>query len=432
MHKTDRAIARLAVPALGSLAVEPLYVLVDTAIVGRIGTAELAGLGLASTVLLVAFAVFNFLAYGTTPRVGFLYGRGDLRGAAGVAVQGLWASAVIGAASVAVLLAGGSHVLRALGGEGAVLTNAETYLRISALGVPAVLVALVGHGYLRGLQDTRTPLVVAAVANALNLVVELWLVFGLGLGIAGSAWSTVIAQWVAAAWFLVLIVRDVSRRDATLRPLPDELRRLATTGRHLVVRTGALLGAFVVASAVAARIGAATLAAHQIAFQVFTFLALAVDALAIAGQALVAKALGAGDVAEVRATSDRLIRFGLACGVVLAAALLIGSRALPAVFTPDGDVRTRATQALVVLALMQVPAAVVFVLDGLLLGASDTRFLQWGTVAGLAVFAPLGAGVLRLPKPAIGWLYGGLTVWMLVRLAFNGLRYRSGAWLGSG
>ncbi|HEX9530941.1 MAG TPA: MATE family efflux transporter, partial [Acidimicrobiales bacterium] len=226
LSERDRRIVALAVPALGTLAVEPLYVLVDTAIVGRLGTTPLGGLALATTVLTTLLWVFNFLSYGTTARVAFLMGRGQRERSGDVAAQGLWLAAGLGIPVAVVVGAGGRLLPAALGGHGAVLATAATYLRISAFGIPAVLVALVGQGYLRGVLDTRSPLRVVVAANLLNVVLELVLVYGAHLGIAGSAWGTVAAQWVAAVWFLVLVGARLGAVGAVRRPVLAEIRRL--------------------------------------------------------------------------------------------------------------------------------------------------------------------------------------------------------------
>ena len=426
----DRRILALAVPALGTLATEPLYVLVDTAIVGRLGTVPLGGLALASTVLTTLLWVFNFLAYGTTARVAFLTGQGQPRAAAAVAAQGLWLAGAIGITLAAVILAGGRALAGVLGGEGAILEAATTYLRISALGMPAVLIALVGHGYLRGLSDTRTPLVVVVVANVLNVVLEVVLVYGADLGVAGSAWGTVVAQLLAAAWFLALVGRRVLGVDARLAPVWAEMRRLVVVGRHLFVRTGALLGTLAASTAVAARVDAATLGAHQITLQVFTFLALAVDALAIAAQALVGTSLGAGRTDEAVDTGGRLLRLGVVAGGAIGLALAASSWLLPHAFTADPAVARRATVALLLLAALQVPAALTFVLDGVLMGASDFRFLQWCTAGAALAFVPFAVAVLAEHRLGIAGIWVGLTAWMAVRTLANGVRFRQLGWIG--
>src|SRR5947209_11670626 len=314
LSERDRRIAALAVPALATVAVEPLYTLVDTAIVGRIGTAALGGLALASTVLNTSFWIFNFLSFGTTSRVAFLTGRGDDRAAANVATQGLWLCGCIGIPLGLLLYLVAPEVSRLLGGHDKVLQAAITYLRISALGIPFILVSLVGNGYLRGLSDTRTPLGVVVVANVVNVVLEVVLVYGFHLGVAGSAWGTVVSQMMAAGWFTVLIARRVATSGAGLRPVVAEMRGLIVVGRHLFVRTGALLTTLALATAVAARVGPATLGAHQIALQVWLFLTLAFDGLAIPAQALTGTLLGATDVAEARAYAGRLLRLGILFG----------------------------------------------------------------------------------------------------------------------
>jgi putative MATE family efflux protein len=423
----DREILRLALPAIATLAAEPLYVLVDTAIVGHLGTAALGGLAVASAVLVLCFMVFNFLAYGTTARVAFLTGARQGKTAAQVAAQGLWICAGLGSALVAVVALGARTFSRALGAEGAILDAATTYLSISAVGAPAVLVALVGTGYLRGVRDTKTPLVIVIVANVFNVVVELILVYGLDYGVAGSAWGTVAAQWGAAVVFLYVVGRRVSATGASLRPVRREILGLLVTGRHLLVRTGSLLAALTLATSTATRIGATSLGGHQIASQIFGLLALLVDGLAIAAQALVGSNLGAGNPDEARETSARLLTWGLGAGVALAVVVAALSGVVPRIFTPDPAVVDRAQIALLWLALLQIPAAAVFVLDGVLIGASDTRFQQWANVAACAAFVPCAALVLRFDL-GIGGLWAGLMVWMLVRLAANYTRFVRGTW----
>src|SRR5687767_14145872 len=237
LNDRDRAIVRLAVPAFGTLAVEPLYVLVDTAIVGRLGTVPLGGLALASTVLASLLWVFNFLSYGTTARVAFLTGGGDHRGAGAVAAQGLWLCVLIGVPLAAGVAIGRGPLVALVGGEGEIAAAARTYLLISTVGMPAVLVMLVGHGYLRGVADTRTPLVVAVASNVLNLVLEIVLVYGFDLGVAGSAWGTVVAQLLGAWWFLALLRRRFRDVQTPRALVGAEVRRLLLAGRHLFVRT---------------------------------------------------------------------------------------------------------------------------------------------------------------------------------------------------
>jgi len=428
LSERDRRIAALALPALGTVAVEPLYTLVDTGIVGRLGTGPLGGLALAAVVLNASFWVFNFLSFGTTSRVAFLTGSGDDRAAAAVASQGLWLCACIGV-PMGLLLFGAAHPLAALlGGHAGILHAATTYLRISAAGMPFILVSLVGNGYLRGLSDTRTPLRVVLVANVVNVVLELLFVYVAHLGIAGSAWGTNVAQLLAAGWFGLLIARRVAATGAGLRPVPAEMRRLVVVGRHLFVRTGALLATLTLATSVAARVGPSTLGAHQIALQVWLFLTLAFDALAIPAQALTGTMLGRGDVGEARRYAARLLRLGTVFGLLVGGGLVAFSPVLPQAFTADGRVASRATAALVVVGVLQVPGAALWVLDGVLMGASDFRFLQLSTTSALAAFLPAGVAVLRWHRLGIVGIWFGLSLWLLVRLAINHWRYSGTRW----
>jgi len=427
-RERDRRIARLAVPALATLAVEPLYVLVDTAIVGRLGTVPLAGLAVASTVLTTLITVCNFLAYGTTARVAFLSGRGDRRGGGTAAAQGLWLAAAIGLPMVVAVGLGGRWLAGLVGGHGAVLEAGVTYLRISALGIPLVLVALVGNGYLRGVSDTKSPLLVVVAANVVNLVLEVVLVYGFDLGVAGSAWGTVVAQLLAAVWFLVLVGRRVAADGVSVWPLRDEIVRLLVAGRHLLVRTGALLATLALATSTAARVGATTLAGHQIALQIHTFLALVLDSLAIPGQILVATALGAGAMDEARDVSRRLVRLGVVIGAGVGLVVAATSWALPHAFSGDPTVVDRATTALVLVGLAQVPAAIAFVLDGVLIGSSDFRFLKWNMLAGLVVFLPFAFAVLRWHRLGIAGIWVGILSWMTLRATVNAARFRGRSW----
>ncbi|MGZ4119832.1 MAG: MATE family efflux transporter [Actinomycetota bacterium] len=424
----DREIFRLALPALGSLAAEPLYVLVDTAVVGHLGRDPLGGLAVAGTLLTTAFLLFNFLAYGTTSTVARAYGAGDRRAATAHAVQALWVSAVLGLVLLGLGIGFASPAVGLMGARGAVRPLALTYLRISALGAPAVLAALAGMGFVRGMQDTKTGFVVAGIANAVNLVLELVLIYGFGWGIAGSAWATVVAQWGAAAVFVAIVLRAARAHEVSLRPDPAGLRRLAGIGWPLVVRTGTLLAALSGATAVAARFGTVPLAAHQIGFQIWSFLALTMDAIAIAAQAMVGRMLGEGKPDEARAASRRMLRWGVVVGGGLAV-LLAGARVgLAPLFTNDPAVRALAERVLLVVAVMQPVNAAVFVLDGVLIGAGDVAFLAVAMgAASLTLFAPAAAIVLDVHAGVL-WLWAALGLLMLGRLAGVGSRFAGVRW----
>jgi MATE family, multidrug efflux pump len=388
----------------------------------------LAGLALAASVLLFVTALCNFLAYGTTPRVARARGAGDETGAATVGVQAMWLAVLMGL-PIAVALAVLARPLCALlGGTGGTLDAAVLYLRISAVGIPFVLIALVGQGVFRGLADLRTPLAIVFVANGANLIIEIIAVYGLDLGIAGSAWSTVIVQSVAAVAYLGLL-RSRLRPARSRTPRWHHVQPLLASGAHLVLRVGSLIAAFAVATAVAARIDTATVAAHQIVNSAFTLFALSLDAFAIPAQTLVAQALGAGDEPLARRIGERVLVLSLAVGVGVAAALAVVAPLVARVFTRDGAVGSRATGGLVVLALLLVPGAVAFALDGVLIGAGDVRFLGRVMLASFLLYLPLVLGVLLVPALGIVGVWGALGVWMCLRALLTDRRFRGEAWL---
>lgn len=428
---TDREILRLAVPALGALVAEPLYILADTAVVGRIGTPQLGGLALASSLLLIGHAVFIFLAYGTTSAVARLLGAGEHRRAAHQAVQSLWLAALVGVALLVAGLAFGPSLIGLLGGRGEVATNAEVYLRISMFGVPAMLISLAGVGYLRGLQDTARPFYVALGTALANLVLELILVFGFDQGIGASALSTVVAQWFAAIVFVRWIRAAVAAHDVTLRPDAGVIRELAGDGFDLFVRTAALRGSLTVTLGIAARIGDDDLAAHQIAFEIWNLLALTLDAIAIAAQAIIGRELGAGNAARARALGRRMTQWGVVAGLVLGLVLLATSPLLPHVFTEDAAVLGLASFLLIHVAVSQPVAGVVFALDGVLIGAGDLRYLAWAMWAAAVVL--VGGGLLVLELDAgIGWLWVALHGWIITRAVTLLARFRGDAWMVTG
>jgi putative MATE family efflux protein len=421
----DREIARLAVPALGALAAEPLYLLADTAIVGHLGTRELAALAIAATVLSTLVSLCIFLTYGTTAQVARLHGAGDGDRAGQLAAQSLWLALGLGA-----LLALGCALLAQplvalLGGRGETAALAARYLRISAIGLPAALVALAGQGYLRGIADLRTPLLVVVAAQAANVVLELWFVYGLGWGLDGSAAGTVVAQAGMGAVFARLLL---ATRTSSRRPRRALLTPLLRISRELFVRSAALLLAFATASAVIARIGVTSLGAHQIAMGLFIFTALVLDAIAIAAQVLVGRALGSGDAAGARAMALRTIGWSLVAGGLFAALLLALSGPLPHAFTSDPAVVERAHAIWPMLALMQPLAAVVFALDGVLIGAGDTRYLAGSMLlGGVGVYVPVALLALALDWGITG-VWSGLLAFMGVRLLTLGRRFAGGRW----
>lgn len=417
LNGVDRRIIALAIPAFGALAAEPLYRLVDTAIVGRIGTPELGGVAIAVSVLSLVIAGSNFLAYGTTQRVANRLGAADRIGAADVGVQATWLAVFIGLSSVPILVAFARPLAIVIGADDDIVDFAVTYLRISALGVPFAVLGLAAQGTQRGASDYRSPLIVLVAANVVNAVVEVVLVFGLDLGVAGSAWSTVVAQVLAgtALWWLA---RPYTADAATRRPRWAEMRPLVAAGRHLLLRVGSILGVFTGATAIAARVDKPTLAAHEIGLTMFLFLALTLDALAVPAQTLVAEELGRGGVGS-REVNDRAVRLSIGIGVALAVLVAVTSPLVARVFSADDAVISRATVALLFLAAVLIPGSIAFATDGSLIGAGDYRFLGRASLAYLVAVVPIAAVVLLVPSLGIAGIWLGLLVWMTLRALVN-------------
>jgi putative MATE family efflux protein len=425
----DREIFRLALPALGALAAEPLYLLVDTAIVGHLGRSQLAALGIAFTVLGGVFAIFNFLQYGTTAQVARAGGAGETEVARRLGAQSVWLSIAFGlAVSLAIALLAGP-IVALIGGEGETADYAVTYLRIAAVGFPAAFIALGGQGYLRGVADLRTPLVILIAGNVANLVLEVLFVYGLGWGIEGSAWGTAIAQLGMGAAFVVVILRRL--RPGEARPEPALARRVLSLGKWILLRTTALMGSFLLAGAVATRVGDASIAAHQVAFQLWVFLALVLDSVAIAGQIIVGRELGAGRKEDAYGASERMIWLSVALGGAFTLVLLALAGVLPRAFTGDASVLDEAALLWPIFALMQPLNGAVFALDGILIGASDGPFL-----AGSMVAAFLACAAVLLASLAGDWgirgVWAALLVLILVRLGLMAARFKRGRWLVTG
>jgi putative MATE family efflux protein len=427
----DLEIARLALPALGALASEPLYVLADTAVVGHLGTPELGGIAVAGIILTTGFWVFNFLAYGTTAAVARSIGAGRSEAAARQAVQALWLAIGLGACLAVLGLAFAPAAVGFMGASDAIRPHALLYLRISVLGAPAVLVALVGVGYLRGIQDTVGTFRIALLANLANLVAEVTLIYGVGLGLGASAATTVAAQVGAAVFFARGIIGHGRAAGVSFRPDPAALRVLVTVGRDLFIRTGSLQAALFLATAVATRLGTVPVAAHQIAFQLWLFLALVLDSLAIAGQAMIGRLLGAGDAAEARAVARRLVAWGLLAGLLFAAVVAVLRPVLPHLFTSDPRVVAQTADVLWFVVLLQPFNAVVFVLDGVLIGAGDLRYLARAMLVALAVFAPVALAVAAADLPLTA-LWAALSLMMAVRLVTMAARFAGSRWAVTG
>jgi len=420
----DREILTLAVPALGALAADPLVSIVDTIFVGRLGVVPLAALGVNTSLFSLAFVVFNFLAYGTTPLVARAVGRGDREAAGRVVVQAITVAVLAGLVSVGVLQAFAEPILAAMGATGELRAEALGYLRIRAWAGPAVLLVTAGHGAFRGYQDTRTPLLVTLGLNVVNLVLDPLFIFGFGWGLEGAALATLIAQWSGALWFLDLLLR---RRRAALGiplavPSPRDLLPFLRIGSELLLRTLALIGTLTLATAVATRVGTVAVAAHQVGSQLWLLLALVVDSLAVAAQAMVAKYRGAGDGVAPRSVSDRLLAWGLGTGLALALLFWGLAPVLPSLFTDDPATLAAVRSIYPFIVVMQPLNALVFVWDGIFLGLEEFRFVALQMlVSGLAASAVL---LLVLP---LGWglagVWWGIVTLMGVRALTLGWRY---------
>lgn len=423
----DREILRLAVPAFGALVAEPLFLLSDYAIVGHgLGTTAVGALGVAGTVLTTLVNLCVFLAYGTTASVARQTGAGHHERAMRHGVDGIWLALGIGAALIAVMWPLAPPVVDLFGAAPDQAEQAVTYLRISLLGTPGMLVVLAGTGVLRGLQDTVTPLVVAVGSFALNAVLNAWFVLGLDWGIAGSAWGTVLAQTLGAAVYVAVVVKGARRLRVPLRPDPGGVRQAGTAGFALLVRTVCLRVVLLVAMVIATRMGQAELAAYAIATQVWTMLAFALDAIAIAGQAITGRALGAGDVEATRRATRRMVTWGVWSGAVLGLLVLAARPLLPGLFDADPQVAGQLLAVLWPVALFQPICGVVFVLDGVLIGAGDQRYLAWAGVWTTLAYLPAAALASGMDIVA---LWCALGVWMVARLVTLARRAAGSAWL---
>jgi MATE family, multidrug efflux pump len=425
----DREIVGLALPALGALAAEPVYLLVDTAIVGHLGRPQLAALGIAFTILGGTFAIFNFLQYGTTAQVARAGGAGEAETARRLGAQAVWLSLAFGIAVSAVIAALAPQLVSLMGGEGQTADYAIEYLRIAAVGFPAAFLALGAQGYLRGVADLRTPLVILIAGNVVNVVLEVLFVYRFDWGIAGSAWGTAFAQLGMGVAFVVVVVRALAPGEGAIRLALA--RRVLSLGKWIFIRTTALMLSFVLAGAVATRFGDSAIAAHQVAFQLWIFLALVLDSVAIAGQIIVGRELGAGRRKEAYGASERMIWLSVALGGMFAAAMLVLAGVLPRAFTEDASVLDQTTLLWPLFALMQPFNGAVFALDGILIGASDGRFLA---VSMVAAFLACTAVLLAALEDdwGIRGVWAALVVLILVRLTLMTTRFRRGRWLVTG
>jgi len=389
VRAVDRRILGLAVPALGALVAEPLFLATDTALVGHLGVDPLAALGIASTVLQTAIGLLVFLAYATTPAVARLLGAGDRAAAVRAGVDGIWLALALGLV-LAIVGPFVAHPLAAAFGASDEVTDlAALYLAISSAGIPAMLAVIAATGLFRGLQDTRTPLVIAVAGFAANAALNALLIYGAGWGIAGSAIGTVLAQWGMAVACIAIAIRHARREHAGIRPGLPGVASAARAGGWMLLRTVTLRVALVATTVAATGLGTVTLASTQVLFQVTFLFALALDAFAIAAQAMIGFDLGAGSHAQVRATVRRLLLWGVGSGVAFGAILAVAAPWLGHVFSSDAGVVDAVPAGAFVVAATMPLGAVVFVLDGVLIGANDGRYLAVAGAVNLVVYLPL-------------------------------------------
>lgn len=427
----DREIFALAIPAFATLVSEPLLLAADSAIVGHLGTSQLAGLGVAANILGILAGLSIFLAYGTTGTVARRLGAGDRAAALAGGVDGMILGVGLGVVLCLALQLMLPTVIGWYGVEPVVADAATRYLRIAACGLPSVLLLLASTGVLRGLQDTRTPLYVAVITNLVNILLNLGLVYGLHLGIAGSALGTLVAQTAAAGYLAAIIIRGARREHAEIQLRLGGVLAAARSGVWLVARTATLHAAITLTTLVAAAGGVVVLAAHQVVSSLWMLLVFALDAIAIAGQAIIGRQLGAGEVAQARSITRRMVGWGVVSGVVFGGLVLVTEPLYIGVFSPDAAVQQLVGRVLVVVAVVTPIAGVVFVLDGVLIGAGDGRYLALAGLISLLAYAPL-ALVVAAQQGGLFWLwlaYGGYITARMITLA---LRARSDRWMRVG
>ncbi|WP_040167218.1 MATE family efflux transporter [Microbacterium gorillae] len=429
----NRDILKLALPALGSLLAEPVFLIVDSILVGHLGTTPLAGLGIASAILQTIVGLMIFLAYSTTPAVARRFGAGDVRGAVSVGIDGMWLALGIGAVLGLVGYMLTPWLVALFNPADDVAAQARAYLGLSMWGLPAMLIVFAATGMLRGLQDTVTPLWIAGGGFTANALLNWLFIYGFGWGIGGSAFGTVVAQWSMVVAYVIIVAALARRHGASRRPQRDGVRGSARSGGWMFLRTASLRLAFLLTVAVATSLGTEELAGYQVVFTIFSTAAFALDALAIAAQALVGKGLGADDRGTVLRVLRRTLAWGLWFGVIVGVAIGALSPVIGLAFTGDARLARLIVPALIILAVAQPIAAVVFVLDGVLIGAGDARYLA---IAGGLNLVPTIPALLIVVwsgvtgSAGLAWVavcfFG---VYMIARLLTLGWRIRGSAWM---
>lgn len=428
IDELDRQVVAIAVPAFAALVSEPLMLAVDTAIVGHLGKESLAALGAAGTALTTVIGLCVFLAYSSTAAVARQRGAGDPAKAMQLAMSGIWLAVVIGFFATAGTVALTGPIAKGLSSSPAVTQLTTDYLNIAVFSIPPALLVLAATGALRGVLDLRTPLIVMIAANGLNAILTAWFMIGLGLGLRGAAWGLVIAQSAAAVSLVAMVLRRVRNTSASWKPRWAAVLNSALDGAPLFVRTITLRAVFLLATWVASGMGDGPLAAHQIVTTVVFLLSFVLDALAIAAQTLVGGTLGARDTATTRRVTDRLMVWGMLGGAVLGASLAATASWVPLIFTSDQDVRTAAVGALVVVGFSLPLGGLVYILDGILIGAGDNVYLALAGIFTLVVHAPL-AWLVHSADLGLVWLWWAWVAFMAARGLTLWLRQRGQAWM---
>lgn len=430
-----RALLGLALPVLPVLAAEPIYLLVDGVVVGRVGSTELAALGIGSLLLTLLGTQMNFLSYGTTARSARWFGAGHTDRAVGEGLQASYLAAGVGALVLVVLFPLLGPITRALSSDPVVAAEARRWVLVAGWGIPLILLTAAGNGWLRGVQRTREPLLFVVGGIAVSALLCVLLVPGIGpfpaMGLHGSAVANVVGQSCTALGMLATLVAQVRRHALPARPVPSVIAVQLRLGANLIVRTAAFQVTFFVAAKTAGAAGNATLGAHHLGAQLWNLITLVLDSVAIAAQALVGAALGAGSPERARRLAGLTVRWSLGIGAVLAVLIALAHAPIVAALTSEPDVAERFRIAVFAAAVLCLPASVVFGLDGVLLGAADAAFLRRLTVVtALCCYLPV-----LLATHLLGWglagIWAGLGMFVLGRLVGVALRARSDAWLGT-
>ena len=415
-------------PALGTLAAEPLYLLADSAIVGRLGAAALASVGLAYAVLTLPFWITSFIQRAITTQTARAVGGGthEQSAAADILADGLGVAAILGIGLAVALWLFARPFSFALNGRGDVLEGAVQYLHIGVWGMPFLLLSFVGHGLLQGSGRTNRSLLVVLVANVVNVALELWFVHGLHWGLRGSAWGTLVAQAITAGWLMWFVLQERRKRHGHANR--QRMTKMVIDGLRFGVRTACIAGTFMFATAAATRMGAVPAAAHQIVSQLFYLSALMLDALALAGQVLVAEHLGANDGGSA-ATIRRLVKITFWFGVLIATVFVATSGVLPRLFSPEGPVRSAAIPALFLLGLMSIPGAIAFLYDGVFIGTGNVTHMVRSAITATVLFIPFGVACIARPSAGLPLLWSGLFAWMIARAYLHHRKAVALGWL---